>query len=501
MDSTFSQNLNLLIFLLVTALSHLSAQTVVIKHHPELGDSPVYEIIIEDSGKKWIATADSIIVHEANSSIRRLPTSTGGFAMTMDKYGTVWTALRNHLVFNAKTNKKFPFLANNTNQSSTMLLRGDKLYMGTASGVRVFYYEEQERGFLLEELKNYFRGHVTTRNVNDMAFDQFGDLWVAADNGLFKIEGTESEIVQSYPATALAYHDGSLYCASYQKLLVYENLRKWKKIDDGGLLSSYRIEDIEIDSQGNLWIASNVLAMIDLEGVCHIYSNGDGFTSKHGTALSIDSEDHVWVGTEGKGIFEVYHEERSADPEVALRYDFMGDHPHNNLVILIDVSSSMKAPHKLPQLKRAIGVLVKRMRPEDEITIVSFSGEGAVLLPTTSSIESEYILGVLDTVATGGRSNVKKGLTLAYEQAALNFKSLGYNQVIVATDGEFDLPSQLLDLASINKDRAIELSILDFGKSGNSSLKKLSRKGGGKYSRIEDNSSKLYLLLEEQVKH
>lgn len=101
---------------------------------------------------------------------------------------------------------------------------------------------------------------------------------------------------------------------------------------------------------------------------------------------------------------------------------------------------------------------------------------------------------------TGGRSNVKKGLNLAYEYAAKNYKSSGYNQIIIATDGEFDLPGDLLDLAEVYKERKINLSVLDFGRSGNGDLKKLSRKGGGKYKRISDTNNQLFSLLEDQVK-
>lgn len=380
----------LLLIIACTAIIHIPAfgqEQIKIESYPHLGNSPVYDILLDSKGNKWVATADSLVVIKEGNKIRRLPCSTGGFAIAFDKEEVVWSALRNQLVFNARTGKKFPFVANGLSQSSALIIRGDKMLMGTAKGVRVFRYEVRENGFLLEEMNNYFTGHYPRKLVNDLLFDENGSLWIAAENGLFKVSGNNSELIHPYPSTAIILHKGSLYCSSFKKIRKYENMKKWRVLDDQGKMSGNRIEDLAFDSKGNLWMASNKIGLLDTEGKCHVFSTGDGFESKHALSIAVDKDDHVWVGTEGKGIFEIYFEDLSDDPAVVRRYEFMGDHPHNNLVLLLDVSSSMKAPHKLPQLRRAVGALAKNMRPEDEITIVSFSGNGSLILPATSAFK------------------------------------------------------------------------------------------------------------------
>ena len=60
---------------------------------------------------------------------------------------------------------------------------------------------------------------------------------------------------------------------------------------------------------------------------------------------------------------------------------------NNNIVLLLDVSSSMNEPHKLPLLKRSVKQLIQIYRPEDEISVVLYSGKARIALEPTSGKE------------------------------------------------------------------------------------------------------------------
>ena len=57
------------------------------------------------------------------------------------------------------------------------------------------------------------------------------------------------------------------------------------------------------------------------------------------------------------------------------------DLPPSNLVLLIDTSGSMNSPDKLPLLKRAMGMLVRQLRPQDTVSIVVYAGSAGLVLP------------------------------------------------------------------------------------------------------------------------
>ena len=51
-----------------------------------------------------------------------------------------------------------------------------------------------------------------------------------------------------------------------------------------------------------------------------------------------------------------------------------------NLVFLLDVSSSMDQPNKLPLVKQSLRMLVGKLRPDDRVAIVTYAGNSGLAL-------------------------------------------------------------------------------------------------------------------------
>ncbi|MDX2301760.1 MAG: VWA domain-containing protein [Microscillaceae bacterium] len=173
---------------------------------------------------------------------------------------------------------------------------------------------------------------------------------------------------------------------------------------------------------------------------------------------------------------------------------------HNNLVFLLDVSSSMSSSEKLPLLKKSIHFLLDILRPEDELSLVVYSGDAQVIFQGVSAQDKAKILAQIEQLKSGGNTNGEEGLKLAYKTAQRNFKAEGNNRIILATDGEFYVPENLYDMISKNREKEIYLSIFSFGavvkKSDN--LIKLSEAGQGNYEHITPENAEYKLLKEAQ---
>lgn len=177
----------------------------------------------------------------------------------------------------------------------------------------------------------------------------------------------------------------------------------------------------------------------------------------------------------------------------------------NNIVFLIDKSSSMNKPDCMPLLQAAMTELARMTRPEDRITIITYANEARVALPGTSGSEHDKIIAVINQLKCGGRTERGKAIHTAYNNAEENFIKGGVNQIIIATDGGCNGISEneeeLMKLADSRAKAGISLSVLAFGqnKYGKAHITRLAKQGGGFYTFIE-NTDSAQSKLSEQIK-
>lgn len=171
----------------------------------------------------------------------------------------------------------------------------------------------------------------------------------------------------------------------------------------------------------------------------------------------------------------------------------------NNLVFLLDVSSSMEDPDKLPLLKQSFKYLLGLMRPQDRVAIVTYSGNARVVLPSTSSSEKNRIIQAIDGLTSEGKSDALEGVILAYRVAGKNFIEEGNNRIILASDGYFRIPDALPRLVKDKTNQDILMSVFFFGEEEARITERLTRLadlGQGNFKHIRtDNATRL--LIEE----
>ncbi|EAY26947.1 vWA domain-containing protein [Microscilla marina] len=175
---------------------------------------------------------------------------------------------------------------------------------------------------------------------------------------------------------------------------------------------------------------------------------------------------------------------------------------HNNLMLLLDVSGSMSSKDKLPLLKESFKYLISIMRPQDDVSIVIYAGDAAIVLKPTSASNQEQINAVIDKLRSRGKTNVKAGFKLAYKWMSKNFKEGGNNRIILATDGEFPISKYIYKLVEKRATKGINLSVFSFGSMTKKfeTLEKLVAKGKGNYEQVNARNVKYKLVKEAQSK-
>ena len=166
--------------------------------------------------------------------------------------------------------------------------------------------------------------------------------------------------------------------------------------------------------------------------------------------------------------------------------------PPSNLVFLIDVSGSMDLPNRLPLLKEAFQLLVKNLRKQDTVSIVTYGGSVGVWMQPTSGAEKQKISQAIEELDASGDTPGEAAIRTAYKLAESTFIKDGNNRIILATDGDFNIGQRsekdLEELISKEKQSGVYLTCLGVGMGNykDSKIEVLSKKGNGNFAYIDD---------------
>ena len=179
------------------------------------------------------------------------------------------------------------------------------------------------------------------------------------------------------------------------------------------------------------------------------------------------------------------------------------DLPPSHLVFLVDVSGSMEGSAKLPLARKSLHMLVDRLRPEDHVSLVTYSSVAKVVMEPVSAAEKDRIHRTIASLKPSGATSGEAGLRKAYELANQHYVRKGNNRILVCTDGDFNVGVQdddeLGTMITQMRNTGVYLSVLGFG-SGNykdSKLEILANRGNGQYLYIDDISAAEKALLDE----
>lgn len=172
----------------------------------------------------------------------------------------------------------------------------------------------------------------------------------------------------------------------------------------------------------------------------------------------------------------------------------------NNLVFLLDISSSMKKEGKLDLLKASMIEMVSVLREVDKITIITYSTFAKVVLKTTTGNNKEQIIEIIQNIKGEGMTAGVSGMKLAYRHAKKNFINDGNNQIIMATDGNFNRGNTKIDRLVIkNREKGILISVMGIKNKPEhaNDMREISSLGGGTYLFIDNYKVSKEILIRE----
>jgi len=179
------------------------------------------------------------------------------------------------------------------------------------------------------------------------------------------------------------------------------------------------------------------------------------------------------------------------------------DRPALNLVFLIDTSGSMQDANKLPLLKQSLRLMLSQLRPEDEVSIVTYAGSAGQVLEPTRAAERSTVLAALDRLEAGGSTAGQDGLQQAYQVAEGMSREGEVTRVLLATDGDFNVgihdPEQLKAFIAKKRDSGAYLSVLGFGRGNldDATMQALAQNGNGQAAYIDTLGEAQKVLVDQ----
>ena len=172
----------------------------------------------------------------------------------------------------------------------------------------------------------------------------------------------------------------------------------------------------------------------------------------------------------------------------------------NNIIFLVDVSSSMKDTSKLKVMQFALHFLIDALRETDKITFITYADSVRTLRNGVSGADKKDLHAVVDLLKAKGITKGKKAVLYSLDIALKNYIEGGNNQIMLATDGKFRFdPEDQQTYVTKQGNKQVKFTTIAFGedKEAMKNLKSIAEIGKGNFIHIKSKIKAKDQLLEE----
>ena len=172
--------------------------------------------------------------------------------------------------------------------------------------------------------------------------------------------------------------------------------------------------------------------------------------------------------------------------------------PPLNVCLVLDRSTSMQG-EKMDVVKAAAIQVLRNLRPQDILSVVTFSDRAEVVIPASYYQERSRLEAKVQMIQPSGATEIYQGLEAGVKEVMRSLDSRRVNHVILLTDGHtYGDEQQCLALASKIAERGIGISAMGIGKEWNDIfLDVLATRTGGSSAYISHPQDIKQLLLEK----
>lgn len=172
--------------------------------------------------------------------------------------------------------------------------------------------------------------------------------------------------------------------------------------------------------------------------------------------------------------------------------------PPLNVCLVLDRSTSMQG-EKMDVVKAAAIQVLRNLRPQDVLSVVTFSDRAEVVIPASLYQERAKLEAKIQMIHPSGATEIYQGLEAGVKEVLHSLDSRRVNHIILLTDGHtYGDEQECLALASRVSEKGIGISAMGIGQEWNDVfLDVLATRTGGSSAFIAEPREIKRLLLEK----
>lgn len=271
----------------------------------------VQNIYINDNNAKLVAADEDVFqVYSADNSTV-ISVAEDDWSLLQQTNGNyAFTTKKNILkgILQPDANEETPFDPNLV-RVAHYDTKYDQLWIGTAeSGL----YQLQATGNDLRLIQHFTaeNSKLKSNRINAILVDRYERRWIGTDKGVLFSESDSWKLYEKRDKiVAITALGPDVWVLGEGILWRIDNRKRWIPGDVDPKLFQGIVKDIQYDSEGRLWVASEVITRYDVvKDKVEVFGRGQGFSSSDVSCIRIDQEDALWVGTNDKGLFLIEKE-------------------------------------------------------------------------------------------------------------------------------------------------------------------------------------------------
>lgn len=303
----------------------------------------ISDLYIDNKNVIWVASAKGLSsISEQSSEPNRSNIKKEVCALEISKSGKKYIGYVDNSVY-ADDQEIYQLNKDNANITD-IEIHGQNLYVASTNGLYIF-----------DLLSNKLKQHLTERNsklrsnyINFVLSDSRGRLWIGTKNGIALQKKSSSSLDKTYDSKlnyiAACENEEGVWLISDQVMWLVESTDfRWVDVGLKKGLYSGEINDIAVDLDGSIYIASDILVKFDpYQNLTEQYSDILGIASKKCLALECDKENIIWLGTSDAGLFKIFKEKK--EPTKKKKEDDLTEAPVAELRLTSIIENNVACP-------------------------------------------------------------------------------------------------------------------------------------------------------------
>ncbi len=260
-------------------------------------DVPIRNIHVDENGNKWVADTKGIFFVQSTDFAKPVTIDAAEWSLLSVPDGNYELNLPR-----ADLEKVLSFELSRITTAQYDALRDD-LYIGTRDE-GVFHLKTKPALQLVNTI-NSKNSKLRSDNIQTILSTFFGQVWIGTDDGLLLLEEGKDKLFGKYfSIEAMALKNRTLWVVSEGEVLEMNDKGEFYGLPVTPRMVEGQVEDIAFDSEGRLWVASEIVIRYNFETSDYdLFGPAQAFTSQFVNCIAVDQDDALWVGTEDKGVY------------------------------------------------------------------------------------------------------------------------------------------------------------------------------------------------------